>query len=1306
MRADRQDEPWTKRAPSRRRTGGRADTWVIACAAVFAAGILVLLAAFTDSTGVAARVAPVAARTLHTTTSARIIAISASQPLAADDFVPTQTDRIDFNTQIRPILTKNCLLCHGFDVSTREADLRLDIFEGATAPRGEGEPIPIVPGDANASELIRRVSTTDPDDHMPPGERVPLTADEISLLRHWINEGAAYDQQWSWKPLRNPPTPTIDDPRYAHWTNNPIDGFVFRRLLDAGLTPAPPADRRTLIRRLSFDLIGLPPTPQEVEAFVNDTRDDAYARVVDRLLASPRFGERWARHWLDLSRYAESYGHEFDYNIPDAWRYRDYVIRAFNDDLPYDQFVTEQIAGDLIPNPRLDTEAGTNDSIVGTGFWLLSQGTHAPVDVRHDEAQRVDNQIDVFSKTLMATTIACARCHDHKFDQITTKDYYGLAGYLRSSRRRESMLDVNGQFEQAATAIESVNAQIDQRTRQSTILTAQQTADYLLAVNEALYGTPLEDEPPPQRADLIFDDFEDGDLDGWTIEGTALGPIPQTQATIGPWQGDVGAHGTGFVNSHHVGDGEDSQAADKHTGTMTSGPFVIERPYIRFLIGGGNHPGKTCFELLVDGEVVRSATGHNSNTMHADEFDVRSFVSQSAILRIADRQSGGWGHIGIDHIVFADRSLQSLNFARNISAVAQASGVSEVLLARWVDAVGSIELDPSIPRQSDHPLAPWRSAMDAASVTEALAAFNMPVAAPDDTSHLFEDFATGIAHWFPDGWAMGERESHPGDVWQAGDQTRITTATAAHTGRIATQLLGTLQSPSFTIDSDFIHYRLAGRASRVRLIIDGYFLDEANALLFGGMIIPVDNERFSWHVQDVHRYKGHRAHIEILDEGDGWVAVDEIRFTDTPDAPAPSADPTWLVQFDGADSIAQLAADYGRAIEGALNAWRSGDMTPTQASAVNWLLTNHLLETQSDQITALQEQRAGHLANLPAPARALTLREGTPDDEYVFIRGDHRLKGDTVPRHFPRMLANDQPPITQGSGRLELARLLLDQRDPLPARVMANRVWHHMLGTGIVATPDDFGSLGAQPTHPDLLDALASWYRAEANWSTKSLIRQIALSQTYRMASARTDPLAESADPNNQLLHRANVKRLEGEAIRDAVLAISGELDTTMYGPSVPIHLTTFMTGRGRPAASGPLDGNGRRSVYIEVRRNFLSPFMQAFDMPVPFTTIGKRNLSNVPAQSLILMNDPFIAQQAQHFAGRLLALEGLSARERIDRLHVAAFARHATPDEIEQMITFLQQQSTAPDTWQTDSAAWADLCHVVFNRKEFIFLN
>ena len=244
-------------------------------------------------------------------------------------------------------------------------------------------------------------------------------------------------EHWAWQPVQAGAPPKV---KQAGWPASPIDQFILAKLEAAGLKPAGPAGKRALIRRAYFDLIGLPPTPAQVEAFVADNSPKAFEKVVDELLAAPQYGERWARHWLDLMRYAETFGHEFDYMNQEVWRYRDYVIRAFNDDVPYDRFVKEHIAGDLL-KPRFAKDGGWNESRLATAWWWLGQHCHSPVDVRAYQAEIIDNQIDVLGKAFQGMTIACARCHDHKFDAISTKDYYALYGMIGSgsfSHRRAS----------------------------------------------------------------------------------------------------------------------------------------------------------------------------------------------------------------------------------------------------------------------------------------------------------------------------------------------------------------------------------------------------------------------------------------------------------------------------------------------------------------------------------------------------------------------------------------------------------------------------------------------------------------------------------------------------------------------------------------------------------------------------------------------------------------------------------------------------------------------------------------------------
>jgi hypothetical protein len=293
-------------------------------------------------------------------------------------------------------------------------------------------------------------------------------------------------------------------------------------------------------------------------------------------------------------------------------------------------------------------------------------------------------------------------------------------------------------------------------------------------------------------------------------------------------------------------------------------------------------------------------------------------------------------------------------------------------------------------------------------------------------------------------------------------------------------------------------------------------------------------------------------------------------------------------------------------------------------------------------------------------------------------------------------------------------RKIVDPANPLTARVMANRIWHHVFGRGIVASVDNFGALGERPSHPELLDYLADRFVKEG-WSAKRLIREMVLSNTFAMASGASESAARK-DPDNRLLHRMPVRRLEAEAIRDSMLAVSGRLDReAMYGPGVEVHLTPFMengyTGEyGKPKGSGPLDGAGRRSVYLMVRRNFMNPMLTAFDFPPPLNTAGRRGVSNVPAQALILMNDPFVIQQAKLWAGRIMKHGESDPAGRVRRMYVEAFARPPTRDEVDAALRFLERHGDElgipPQRRDADALLWADLAHVMMNLKEFIYLN
>lgn len=1081
-----------------------------------------------------------------------------SQLLYAQESSPPDAERLQFvRAKVLPLLEARCFECHkdsrdhrgGLLLTSRKAMLR----------GGDSGPA-IVPGKPDESLLIEAIRYEGFE--MPPRNRMPEA--EVRILESWVQKGAPWPadletaatpepaefplqkrkaSHWAWQPIRNPEIPTSDG-----WGKDSLDGFLHRRLKAAELSPAPDADRHTLIRRLYFDLIGLPPTPQQIEAFVTEqaSDDEAIDKAVDELLASPHFGERWGRHWLDLVRYAETLGHEFDYPLHHAWRYRDYIIRAFNADVPYDQLLQEHVAGDLLSKPRRHPDQHFNESIIGTGFWFLHEEKHAPVDVRAEEAAKIDNQIDVLSKTFLGLTVACARCHDHKFDAISTQDYYALAGYLQSSRRRTAWLDPH--------------QKIATQTEQLRTLRRQ-------ALDAAMKQTP--------RAELL-----------------------QRYAAAAV---DIVRH----------------LAAAKSESAS----------------GQSNEP---------PAEAVRQTMV----TKYASESELAADVLQRWVDQLQDV-----------------RTAQHDDPMSLPAALAQQTETPEAARS-WIQRN---RIDPAQPE-------------------------SMP---------QFAEFSAGLPEgWFAQGPAFADEPVQSTRWSVGGDGLRHSYQAGVNSAQWSHELHGSVSSPTFELAAPEILVRVAGQNTRMRLIIDGYEMFEFNALLFNGMQQKIDTDgdyrwlRFSG---DTHRYQGHRVYIEFLDEGDGWFDLQEIRFPATAGQAPPEQRPSG---FNRDLALRLHASDEDPAATTALlSRW-------AQAAADNLVAREALLdrrllpESQPSQWTRHVKRWIDAATAIPKPVPVIAIADGTPENESVFIRGNHRNLGKEAPRQMLTALRTaDAPTEVTGSGRLQLAQQMIAPDNPLVARVAVNRIWHHLFGRGIVESTDNFGVLGKSPTHPELLDHLAVRFR-EGGWSTKAMIRAIVTSRAYRMSSRRTEA-GERIDPTNALLHRANVRRLQGEAVRDAILTVSGRLDPQLYGAPVPIRLNSFLQGRGRPRENGPVDGNGRRSIYLSVYRNFLNPFMLAFDVPPPVTTTGSRTVSNVPAQALILLNNEFVNQQARLWADRLLQQSDSDrAQELLQTAWLQLLGRPATEEDLQPLLEFAGGQDE-----RISKPSLSTICHVLLNSKEFLFL-
>jgi len=350
---------------------------------------------------------------------------------------------VDFQKDVAPVFAEHCLQCHGPDKA--KGGLNLTSMESATKALKSGHTA-LVPGQPDRSEMLARLTSTDPEEQMPPKEQTKRpTEQQIALLREWIASGAQWTPHWAYVPVQRPPVPAVKD---AAAVRNTVDAFIVAGLDTRGIAPSPEADRFTLIKRVYYDLLGLPPTPEEVDAFVADAAPDAFEKLVDRTLASPHFGERWGRHWLDMARYADSDGYEKDSPRPDAWRYRDWVIEAFNQDMPFDQFTIEQMAGDLLPK-------ATPEQKLATAFHRQTlTNREGGVDQEQFRVEAVFDRTETTGSVWMGLTVGCARCHSHKYDQISQQEYYQLFAFFNNADETNTKV---GESSEALARYEKAN---------------------------------------------------------------------------------------------------------------------------------------------------------------------------------------------------------------------------------------------------------------------------------------------------------------------------------------------------------------------------------------------------------------------------------------------------------------------------------------------------------------------------------------------------------------------------------------------------------------------------------------------------------------------------------------------------------------------------------------------------------------------------------------------------------------------------------------------------------------------------------
>ena len=934
---------------------------------------------------------------------------------AADDGVAF------FEKKIRPLLAEHCYECHAVGKKTK-GGLALDSRDGWM--KGGDSGMTLVPGDPEASLLIKAVRYKDKEFQMPPKRK--LSDSQIADFEAWVKMGAPDPRtgapaaagtkkeiniaegrkHWAYQLPKKQTAPAVKD---AAWPRTDADRFILAKLEEKKLKPATDAVPVTLVRRIYFDLLGLPPTPEQIDTFTKSYAQhpaSSIQQLVDQLLASPHFGERWGRHWLDVVRYAESLTLR-GFVMKEAWRYRDYVVGSFNSDKPYDRFLREQVAGDLLPHQDVPQR---QQQLVATTFLTLGNTNLEEQQKKQLDMDVVDEQLDTMGKAFLGQTIGCARCHDHKFDPIPTRDYYAMAGILKSSKTLEHS-NVSKWLEFPLPMPPGQDKQYAEHDKtvaklQASIKAAKESANTAVAKKATLRSGALD---PKVLAGIVVDDSQAKKVGEWTHSTS-------TKTFVGD----------GYLHDANLGKGEKSLTFQPEN--LRAGKYEVRLAY---------SPGKT--------------------------------RAQNAPITIFS-----------------------------------------------ADGEKTVRVD----LRDDPPIE----------------------------------------------------------------------------GRFASL---------------------------------GQFRFEQNGA--GFVIVGTDGTR-------------------------GIVTADAVQFVPVGQPPetASTSDAAKKDKPDPSENVKKLEAELKK------------------------------LE-----------------ASGPKRPMFMSVKEENPGDTQIHVRGSVNNLGAKAPRGFLQVASYGSAPKIpeQESGRRELGDWLASRDNPLTARVFVNRAWTWLFGTGLVRSPDNFGTTGDAPTHPELLDHLAVRFMDEG-WSVKKLVREMVLSRAYQQASVGLagPQLAAglAADPENKLLWHANRRKLDAESIRDTVLQVSGQLDLTHGGP---------LLKPGTSADYGYKHTDTRRSVYSPVLRNSLPELFEAFDFADPSLVVGKRSDSTVAPQALFMMNHPWVMEQSQSAAGKLLAEQLTDDRTRVARAYRLVLGRAPTDGEVTLALKFLPAESTASEAAKR-TEAWGRFYQALFASVDFRYLN
>lgn len=1141
---------------------------------------------------------------------------------------------IDFNQDIRPILSNHCFACHGPDEEKRDSGLRLDTEEGLFEV--------VSRSDTDDSELWARVSSDDEEAQMPPPSfHKPLTDDQKAKLKTWIEEGAEYRAHWSFAPPQA-------DPIAATQESSAIDYLIAKRAEAAGLTLNGPEDPRRLFRRLTFDLTGLPPTPEQTSQFLADTSPEAYEKAVDRLLASPQYGEHMARFWLDLTRYGDTHGLHLD-NYREMWPYRDWVIRAFNDNMPFDQFGIEQLAGDLLPNATLDQK-------IASGYNRLNVTTSEGGSI-YDEVffRNVVDRVDAFGTVFLGLTTQCSTCHDHKFDPITQRDYYSLYAFFNSLDGRA--LDGNvkdhppnlpvpqpSDIEQ----IEQVNAALA-----ALALEARQPIDSVDS-EQARWEAQLVENKDVQWQILHPDKLDAGKDSTLELEQTDTGIIKlggKTPATATITLESVlpAQEGLRLVRLEVPTDTPESLAGLAANGNAVLSEIEIETKSeatgndwlpVKFAYGEADFEqpdGKFALRFAYDGKSEKAEGwaigGHQKPGPRVAWFATRGLLSEGGEARLRVR------------LKFESQFSEHLFGQIRLSVsdqIPQATEGKRLQQSDW-------QLAGPFPVESpSHAYARQIGAVD----------YKTPPTAETAVRYRDQDFP-----------------------WQPHPQFNDT---------IASDLPVVADQPSVIL----LHRSITAPTDQQATLLLGTF-DGVQVWLNGTRLAEVRGERPLVALESEYKLdlkKGENSlYLKVVNHSGSSGFSAALR------SPAVVTPPQIL-------ATAKIPAEQRTVAqtEGLRSYYR-------QAFCLHpdWLA---LKDEQAGLVKRLEE------INKAIPITLVWKETEEPRKAHIMLRGLYDSPGEEVTRRVPEFL----PPLPESApnNRLGLAQWLFTPSHPLTSRVIVNRFWQQVFGTGIVKTSEDFGAQGDVPSHPKLLDHLAVDFQA-SGWDVKRMMKQIVMSDTYRRSSQVT-PEILAKDPTNRLLARGPRFRLDAEMLRDQALAVSGLLIEEMGGPSVkppqPDGLWFAVGYSGSNTVRFTADTGSkiyRRSLYTFWKRTSPPPQLSTFDAPSRESCTARRERTNTPLQALLLLNEPQYMTAAKRLASRANESEGTDP-ERLETIFQTIVARSPSDAEQKELLTLLGDLNASyeadpaaakalVESENASLAAWTVLVNTLLNLDEVI---